>query len=120
MGMESFLCVPVKQEERGLKVRLAKDIPVRREHTFGPERVLGRAQAKLALKKAPAIFPKMPHVSLNAPDVSHQRQGSGPTSMALMGPCELDWTGPDRWECWDGKAGFYWLFPPVVFTICVF
>lgn len=104
---------------KSFKVRLAKDVPVRREHTFGPERVLGRAQAKLALKKAPAIFPKMPHVSLNALDVSHQRQGSGPTSMALLGPCELDWTGLDHRE-WLAFIGFSlpW-FSPSVFFNCI-
>lgn len=66
--------------------------PLRREHTIGLERVLGRAEARLALKKAPAILPEMPHVSLNALDMSHQRQSSAPTSIALQGPCELDRT----------------------------
>lgn len=101
---------------KNLKVSLAKHFPLRREHTVGLEKVLGRGGAKLALKKTPLILPKLPHDSLNALDMSLWGQSSGPISMELLGPCELHRT--------IGNAGmgrlFYWLFPPVVSTICVF
>lgn len=67
-----------------LKVRLAMHFSLRRES------IPGRVEAELALKKALPILPKLSHVSLNALDMSHQRQSSGPISMALLRPCELD------------------------------
>lgn len=65
-------------ETESLKVRLANHLSLRRDHTVGMERVLARVDVKLALKKASAVFPKLPHGSLDALDMSHQLQSSGP------------------------------------------
>lgn len=62
-----------------LKVRPAKHFSLRREHTVGMEQVLARAKVKLAPKKVSAIFPKLPHGSLDALDTSQQMRSSGPT-----------------------------------------
>lgn len=115
-GGEMIFVCSCQAGRKSLKVRLAKHFPLRREHTIGLERVLGRIQAKLALKKAPSILPKMPHVSLNTLDLSHQRQSSGPTSTALLGPCELDRTIGNAGM---GRLHFIGFFPSVVLTICV-
>lgn len=60
------------------KVRLAKRFPLRKEHPIGIERVLGRVETELALRKASAVFPKSPRGSLTALDMSHQKQSFGP------------------------------------------
>lgn len=101
---------------RSLKVSLANYFPLRREHTVGLEKVLRRGGAKLALKKTPLILPKLPHVSLNALDMSLWGQNSGPISMELLGSCELHRTignaGMGR-LCFIGFS-LPW-FPPSVF-----
>lgn len=103
-----------KKEPEG---QVGQALPLRGEYTIGMERVLASLGAKLALKKTSEIFPKLPHGSPNALDLSLQIQSFGPTEMSSVDPCELECNIRNAGM---GKAVFYWLFPPVVFTICFF
>ena len=52
-----FVC-SCQAGRKSWKIRPAKYFSLRREHTIGREGVLARVETKVALKRAPAVFPK--------------------------------------------------------------
>lgn len=101
---QSAFYVPLSSRKKEPKGQAGQALPLRREHAIRVERVLARVETKS-------------RGSLNALDLSLQMQSFGPTEMSSADPCELERTIRNAGM---GKAVFYWLFPPVVFTICFF